>query len=141
MQAAKVLFATFYQPGGRLYTGTLCKLSTAEGFNDFVVPRAVMCDVLRMLYSHETARWLRSTDSVQDVRDVSRGFRSQVTENGTGKTNLYSGSMVVQFGKTLRFVLQSVGNLATEESSGEACAVHCARGDDAPQEVSGAGAD
>jgi len=117
MRAAKECFAGMYQAGGRLFTGTTCELSVAAGFCDIEVPGGVVRDVMRCLYSHPTERWLRQHEKGKagPSRDISRGFRSQVAGDASGRLNLYSGTTVVQMQKTLTFMLNCSGNLAMED--------------------------
>ena len=113
-QAAKNFFASWYQPGGRMNrTGEVHALGSPTGFEEFEVPRGFMRDVLRILYSQQTQAWLRVAES-NDTRDVARGFRSQVATDGAGELQLYKGTSVVQFRKTMTFVLNTAGVSAME---------------------------
>ena len=94
MLAAKELFASMYQPGGRLHREAAGDaLADPAGFHDFEVPAGVVRDVMRMLYSHATSKWLRQVSmepqSTPTFRDISRGWRSQVSADGGGRVNLY----------------------------------------------------
>ena len=100
--AAKDFFAAQYQVGGRLHNPEE-QPPTAASFADFEVPGGVVRDVLRTIFSAETGRWMRRNDG--KPRDIARGFRSQVAHDGSGRSQLYQGSTVVQMCKTLTFVL------------------------------------
>ena len=51
---------------------------------------------------------------VARFRDISNGYRSHVATNGSGEVQLYAGSSMVQFRKTLGFMLNMCGNRAME---------------------------
>jgi len=58
--------------------------------------------------------WEEETQPVEGTRDISNGYRSQVATNGRGEVQLYAGTSVVQFRKTLTFLLNMCGNQAAE---------------------------
>merc|ERR1711938_279899 len=99
MAAAKGFFARMYQPGGRLWRegGEPSALVEAAGFEDFEVPGGLVRDVMRVLYSGATRKWLQSLEAEEDeeeaerlsVRDISRGWVSQVAADGGGRVNIY----------------------------------------------------
>ena len=117
MRAAKVYFTSMYAPGGRLHVDA--GLGEDEmrdvAFQDFEIPAGVVRDVLNMLFSSATRQWLKKA-AADEARDVARGFRSQVATDGSGTINLYAGTSMVQFRKTLCFVLNASGNLAAEDT-------------------------
>ena len=119
MVAAKSFFASMHQSGGRLWCETASSdFADPQRFHDFEVPGGVVRDVLRILYSSDTGKWLRQVQKEPETtsysRDISRGWRSQVSADGSGRVNLYSGTTVVQFHKTLHFMLNMCGNMAME---------------------------
>ena len=78
MVAAKSFFASMHQSGGRLWCeASSSDLADPQRFHDFEVPGGVVRDVLRILYSSDTAKWLwqvqKEPETTAYFRDISRG--------------------------------------------------------------------
>ena len=78
MVEAKSFFASMHQSGGRLWCeASSSDLADPQRFHDFEVPGGVVRDVLRILYSSDTGKWLRQVQKEPETtayfRDISRG--------------------------------------------------------------------